>query len=157
MNLKLVSGVSTCSASSAPLKTFQRTTSGKPECILSPLLLQTRSVVAPVLVPASDKESLTRWSWCSHACSCPSHRTGPDGLGSKRAHRESQPAVVPGSWFSRSFRDQRAAHNKRSRKDAMDQNPRGLSLITESRPVKRFPAEREKHPPSGPDEESPVF
>lgn len=73
---------------------------------------------------------------------------GHDGLESKEAHRESQPAVVAGFSFSRTFRDQRPTHNKRdckrdrdvrwtketvSRKDAVNQkNPCGLPLITQT-------------------------
>lgn len=101
-----------------------------------------------------------------HAWNCPSDRKGHDGLGSKRAHRESQPAVVAGSSFSRIFKDQRPTHNRRdsmtemriqkdrpkrvskeSRKDAMNQkNPCGPPLIrppTESKEQsKGFPGER---------------
>lgn len=91
------------------------------------------------------------WRQC-HAWSCPSDRKGHDGRGSKQAHRESQPAVVAGSSFSRTFRDQRPTHNKKdskketeiggdgakqasgvSRKDATNlKNPCGLPLITQT-------------------------
>ena len=38
-----------------------------------------------------------------------------DGLVSKQSQRESYPAVVPGSSFSRTFGDQRPIHNKKGR------------------------------------------
>lgn len=62
------------------------------------------------------KDYCSRVQRHSHAWSCPSDRKGHDGLGSKPAHRESHPAVVAGSLFSRTFRDQRPTHNKRDSK-----------------------------------------
>lgn len=131
-------------------------------CILRLFLLLTNKVndsPSSSSPPLTMREGLIRWRpnaaglqrQC-HAWSCPSDRKGHDGLGSKQAHRESQPAVVAGSSFSRTFRDQRPTHNKRdskreaeierdgpkkvsrvSRKDAMNQkNPCGPPVITQT-------------------------